>query len=149
MPGNVRFDWHARVSAVEREYAVVRAAADRLAEAVATARVLLHPYRPSHLRDAIDNLDGTYLVRLFAVFEAALRSYWMVEVRESRPPAEVLVDRVADRVHIPRSEVDDVHAVRLRRNGIVHEDAGPASEVTLNEARGGLQTFLKRLPDRW
>ena len=149
MPGNTRFEWHARVSAVEREYRLIGRAADFLMEAVGRGEVRLDPHRPRDLRDAADNLEASYLVRLYAVFEAALRSYWTAEVRETRPPAEVLIDQVAKRAGVPPREAEDVHAVRLSRNALVHDDAEPATEIEFATARMRLQAYLKRLPDEW
>ena len=150
MPGNVRFDWHRRVKDVDHEYLVARLATDSLAEQVARADVrLTHPLRPRDLRNAADNLQATYVVRLYAVFEAALRSYWTAEVRATRPLAEVLIDRLADRLSVPQSETDQVHEVREARNDVVHESGEWVMPLTLAEVRGRLQTFLKRLPEEW
>jgi hypothetical protein len=73
---STRFDWHERIRAVENEYRSVRVALDRLILAEATEQGLL-PARttPASLGVASANLEGTYLVRLFAEFESALRSY--------------------------------------------------------------------------
>ncbi len=52
-------------------------AVDRLKDqVVATPELLKKEERTrAYLRDTDRNLEGTYLVRLFAAFEAALRSY--------------------------------------------------------------------------
>ena len=68
-----RFDWHERVKAVENEYKSVRIAVDRLKSAVALdPTVLGADPKPANLGVADRNLEGTYLVRLFAEFESAL-----------------------------------------------------------------------------
>jgi hypothetical protein len=72
---SLRFDWHERVRAVENEYKSVRIAVDRLKDAVALDPTVLKANpTPANLSVADRNLEGTYLVRLFAEFESALRS---------------------------------------------------------------------------
>ena len=72
-----RFDWHQHITEVWGEYKSARAAVDRLkAEVVAAPDLLKNdPVAREYLRDAHRNLEGTYIVRLFAAFESALRSY--------------------------------------------------------------------------
>ena len=70
---NRRFDWHEHIKDIEGEYRAARLAVDRLRDQVAVAPNLLG--RDTGIRDvreADENLEGTYLVRLFAAFEAAL-----------------------------------------------------------------------------
>ena len=67
----LRFDWHERVRAVENEYKSVRIAVDRLKATVAhDPTVLENDPTPANLTVAGWNLEGTYLVRLFAEFES-------------------------------------------------------------------------------
>ena len=62
-----RFDWQVRVRTVENEYKSVRIAVDRLKSAVANdPTVLGNDPKPANLGAADRNLEGTYLVRLFA-----------------------------------------------------------------------------------
>ena len=70
-----RFDWHEHIAEVWGEFRSARAAVDRLRAAVAATPDLLKNDRVAHeyLSRAHENLDGTYIVRLFAAFEAALR----------------------------------------------------------------------------
>jgi hypothetical protein len=72
-----RFDWHEHITEVRGESMSARAAVDRLKSAVDAAPDLLRDDREAriYLRKAHKNLEGTYIVRLFAAFEAALRSY--------------------------------------------------------------------------
>lgn len=73
---NRRFDWHEHIKDVEKEYKAVRLAVDRLAALLsATPDVIVDDEIRACLRSAYANLEGTYIVRLFAAFEAALRSY--------------------------------------------------------------------------
>ena len=70
---NRRFDWHEHIKDIEGEYRAARIAIDRLKNQVATIPDLLQKgdQTRAYLRDADRNLEGTYLVRLFAAFEAA------------------------------------------------------------------------------
>ena len=95
-----RFDWHERVKAVENEYKSVRIAVDRLKSAVALdPTVLGADPKPANLGVADRNLEGTYLVRLFAEFESALRSY--DRARHDDPTrktdASILIDMIGGR----------------------------------------------------
>jgi hypothetical protein len=71
---NRRFDWHEHIKDVEGEY---RVAVERLKAAVAATPDILKKDDDTRacLGDTDSNLEGTYLVRIFAAFEAALRSY--------------------------------------------------------------------------
>jgi hypothetical protein len=71
----LRFDWHQHITEVWGVYRSVRAAVDLLKAAVAATPDLLRkdPEAREYLHDAHNNLRGTYIVRLFATFEAAGR----------------------------------------------------------------------------
>lgn len=77
MPSNARREWHERVQAVEREFEAAALAVEAIrAEVQAGRRQLPHPLERNHLSATANHLPGTYLIRVVAVFEAALRSYW-------------------------------------------------------------------------
>ena len=71
-----RFDWHEHIKDVEDEYRAARFALNELSTALEQQSGLLRKggLVRAHLRKAHANLEGTYLVRLFASFEAALRN---------------------------------------------------------------------------
>ena len=85
-------------SEVWGEYRSARAAVDRLRAAVVATPDLLKNDRvaPEYLSQADKNLEGTYIVRLFAAFEAALRSYDRAKhndpARETK--AAVMIDKI-------------------------------------------------------
>ena len=72
-----RSDWHEHIVEVWGEYKSTRAAVDRLRAAIVSTPDLLRNDRVAreYLSQADKNLEGTYIVRLFAAFEAALRSF--------------------------------------------------------------------------
>ncbi len=73
----LRSDWHEHIVEVWGEYKSTRPAVDRLRAAIVSTPDLLRNYRVAreYLSPADKNLEGTCIVRLFAAFEAALRSF--------------------------------------------------------------------------
>lgn len=144
------FDWGTRLKDVEREYNTARLAMDRLNQhAKDNPGVLTGDLRYKDIGMASERLDGTYVVRLFAEFETALRHFMrQFQYREPRN-AEALVNRVKDRGGISDDHVRNVHAVREYRNMLVHDRATPASEVSIRNATSYLGTFLAWLQRFW
>lgn len=102
------------------------------------------------LKAAADSLEATYIVRLFAEFEAGLRSYWSI-VRPTSPPVSALIDAVAARAlsRIIADPSGDVHEVREYRNSLVHEGDDAVKAVSLEESHRRLKLYLSRLPWDW
>lgn len=154
MPYN-RFDWHEHIKDVENEYRAARIAIDQLGAALTSQSGLLkkHGVAQAHFRKADANLEGTYLVRLFASFEAALRSYDQADHNdpERRENAAVLIDTIGGRHGQGIS--DDVrkgaHAVRRVRNFWAHESGVNPGPMTIADARRRLQKYLSWLPEEW
>jgi hypothetical protein len=145
-----RFDWHERIKAVEREFWSVRIAVDRLSEATARdPSVLGLGPTPRDLEAADANLEGTYLLRMFAEFETGIRSYWRIFRPRSRTPVETLLDRVGDRCRIPADVVQQAQRVRECRNKLVHDRDQEVEAVTISKARSCLSTYFARLPNAW
>lgn len=150
---NHRFNWHEHIKSVEREYHVVRLAMDRLIEQAQSTPDQFSKDQVRNLREANARLEGTYLVRLFAAFEAALRSYDRARYNDPNrtQPASILIDEIGGR-HCRRisHEVREVvHEVRRLRNFWAHEGDALPQPMTLGEARGRLQKYLSRLPNEW
>ena len=104
--------------------------------------------------DAFDaNLDSTYIVRLYAEFEAGLRDYWAnCRHRATRPPMVQLLRSVADQ-RISIDHLEDADAVREYRNFLVHDESDePPSDMrafTVAEAKSHLCYFFGRLDADW
>ena len=148
MPRTVRGSWHERLRAVEREWVAAGLAVAAFARELAAGRVALpHPLTAKDVAALAGNLSATYLIRLFAEFEAGLRSYWDTLGRDTQPPATDLLNGVAARQRVPDNVLAAAHAVREARNRLVHQST--ASALTLADARQRLQQFLSRLPDDW
>ena len=147
------FDRISRLKAVEREYLVVKQAVDRLRNSVIhEGDTLTNGTSPKDLIAAVDRLEATYLIRLWAEFETAVRSYY--ESSTNNPIATIratdLINSVAGRRKgrsIDRPISDPVHRVREYRNSLVHDrnDQPPPVDVTV--ARRHLNNFLGRLID--
>jgi hypothetical protein len=150
-----RFDWHEHIKDVEDEYRAARFALNELSAALERQSGLLKKggLVRAHLRKAHANLEGTYLVRLFASFEAALRSYDRVRHNdpERHENASVLIDTIGGRRGQGISDADraGAHAVRRVRNYWAHEDDASTESMTIAAARGRLQKYLSWLPEQW
>jgi len=144
-----RFDWHERIKAIEREYWSVREAVDRLSADVAHDPNALGQGRsPRDLRSAGENLEGTYLVRMFAEFETGIRSFWRT-IKPRRTQTEILLDQVGDKCKVPADVIGLIHSTRKYRNSLLHEREDGVEAVTISSARRCLQHYLSRLPDEW
>ncbi len=105
-------------------------------------------FRVRDIRACHDDLERTYLVRMFAIFEVTLREFWdRAARRRSHPSVNRLMDRVALRCNVAIDHLERAHSVRGFRNTLIH---GGASEfVTLADARSYLCGFLSNLPREW
>lgn len=104
--------------------------------------------RPSHIRNCGNNLEITYVIRLFAEFEATLRSYWAAlrpSPRPRRTPAETVIDRIAAHEQMPPPVLRNAQVVREYRNSIVH-DRLRTPRLTLYDCSSHLCRFLSHLP---
>jgi len=150
-----RFDWHQHVTEVWGEYWSARAAVDWLKVAVKKTPDILkeNPVARDYLRDAHENLEGTYIVRLFAAFEAALRSYDRARHHDAdrRTDASTMIDEIGGKRGrgIEQRIRQRAHSVRIVRNYWAHESDEDPGPITVDEARRSLQIYLAELPDEW
>lgn len=106
------------------------------------------PFSLQDIRECHDDLEQTYLIRLFALFEVTVRDYWRKSRgRQSHPLVKTLLDRVASQCYMQYDVLSNAHIVREYRNFLVH--GGAATIVTLSESRGYLCTYLSFLPREW
>ena len=153
MPHN--HEWQDRIKRVEREYAAMRHAADRFRQvAVADPSILEGNLRQGEIITASNNLEGTYIIRLFAEFESGARQYWGTNW-DTAPKTVDLLNGLAARREIPDPQRGNAHLVREHRNGLVHEreekprEGKPNDGVTIAVARRYLCHFFSFLPLRW
>ncbi len=111
------------------------------------------PFTLKYLRRTHVNFEGTYIVRLFATFEAALRSYDRANhndpTRSTR--ASILIDTIGARRGrgIQAGIRQGVHQVRQVRNYWAHEADEIPGPMSIEEARRRLQYYLRELEDEW
>lgn len=147
MPHN--HQWQTRIKAVEREYVAMRQAADRFRQtALDDPTILRRNLRHGEIVVASNNLEGTYVIRLFAEFESGARQYWDANWR-SHPRTVDLLNGLAARCGIPDTQRDHAHVVRNYRNGLVHEREEETEMVPIAVARNYLCHFFSFLPPQW
>jgi hypothetical protein len=143
------------LKAVQNEFAAATFSVGRTLRAAQSDPSLLaasdHPLKPSHLRDCSAGLEITYILRLFAEFEAALRDYWAAARparKRRRIRMELLMERIAALQNMPADTLRSAHAVREYRNEIVH-DRRSVPLVRFDQCKSYLGHFLSFLPVRW
>ncbi len=148
---NETFAWLTRIREVEREYHSAQwATRYGLQAAQADPAVLaLLDLRVRDIRNAADRLQGTYIIRLFAQFEAALRAFIAAQAKRQPRWAEQLIDRVGNLGRIPPDMRGKAHTVREYRNSLVHVNAQAVEPLTMREATSRLCTFLDPLKKMW
>lgn len=150
MAANTRWDWHFRIRGVEREFVVARAAMTFYGESIDRDARLPPGVNGGNVRDTSRNLEGTYVVRLFAMFESGLRSYWRVaRSREELLATRVLIERIGGKHNIPLADRALVHEVREYRNDLTHRRDRSPKPVGISEALTRLQRYFARLPESW
>ena len=149
-----------RVKGAERECYVVAAAVNHYGKAVQASNAQLPSMpaktSPRDLVTAADNVESTYMIRMWAEFETALRSYrrHITGDPDDRIITSNLIDWTAGVKQgraISEDVRDDVHGVREYRNYLVHErdDLDPPAEVAIDVARTWLNILLHCLPIKW
>src|SRR5437660_525500 len=95
--------WIGKIKAVEREYLAVRFSVDRsLKQVRRDPSILTGDLRVREIERAAELLEDTYIMRLFAEFETALRVYFQ-KTKRRPPPSRTrdLLDGVAAMRGIP------------------------------------------------
>jgi hypothetical protein len=105
--------------------------------------------RPKDFLNFQSNLEATYLLRLFAEFESALRSVWSGIGKTTQPKTSDVLDGLAARRTVATSVLHEAHDVRAYRNSLVHEDATDAAPVSFGNSIRALLRFLSYMPPDW
>jgi len=145
------YEWISRIKAVEREYqAMVFAARHTLMAVRHDSTLLRGDIRTRDMEHASGRLEATYIIRLFAEFEAGLRTF-LRRSRSRQPPSRTrdLTESVAARCRIPDEQREKVHAVREYRNSLLHERAGDIAPIPIADARSHLCSFFSFLARYW
>jgi hypothetical protein len=101
-----------------------------------------------------DKLEATYIIRMYAEFEAGLRDYWKNHLgQNTRPPMIQLVRHAIPNQYFTQDCIDNADDVRVYRNFLVHdiEEDPPADVVvfSVEQAKTHLCTYFGRLDPRW
>jgi hypothetical protein len=148
-----RRDWRIeQIRAIERELKVLHVASAILQKQLLADPSLLQQngLEKRDYASALENLDATYLIRLFAEFETGLREAWKRACKKDTHPRMMdLLQAFAARYSIPEDWHARVDDVRKFRNTLVHEQDEEVSPIPIHKARGYLCRFFSRLPPDW
>jgi hypothetical protein len=141
-----------RIRAVEREYRASKTAVGLLAREMQQNPALGRPdgWGTRDARQVQENLEPTFIIRLYAEFEAGLREAWEHHFKQAtHPPMRDLLLAIATR-RAAADCLDDARAVQEYRNNLVHEgDPRAAKPMSFEKAQRYLAVFLSRLPPHW
>jgi hypothetical protein len=110
--------------------------------------ILRENLRHREIATASRNLEGTYVMRLFAEFETRAREYWDVTWGTEVKTVDLL-NGLAARRGIPELDGDNAHLVRDYRNSLVHEREDRPDPIPVELVRKYLCTFFSFLPAQW
>lgn len=145
-----------RITAVLQEYLAARTASDLL--------IVQTTANPNYGRDHgwepragvafTENLETTYLIRIYAEFEPTLRDYWLTyRGQTTRPRMHQLVNQAIPDQSFSQDVIDSADDVREYRNFLVHDtDDEPEEDVvifTVQQAKSHLCTYISRLDPSW
>ena len=140
-----------QIKGIERESYVIVAAVSYYKLRASADKIKLPPKTsPRDLVAAVDHVEATYLIRMWAAFEMGLRSYHLVRTGHDNIQAINLVDWTAGVKQgraISENIREDVHKVRNYRNFLVH--GNPAAPVNIEDGRRHLNTLMQCLPNLW
>ena len=104
--------------------------------------------------DFAHNLVATYIIRIYAEFEAGLRDYWQNHLGQpSHPPMYQLVRHLIPNQRFSQDCVDNADDVRVYRNFLVHDflEEVPSDMLTFTvfDAKKHLCEYFERLDATW
>ena len=152
------YNWQVRVRASLRKYQAVRIGLD-LFGGVSPEEI----HELTEARDwdelaaaeiyaAENNLDATYIIRVYSVFERAVHSFWRERSgdEERTVDGDALLDEVGAAQLMDEDVIQFAQEVRIHRNNLVHGRIDEhAAGMTLENANRDLLTYLARLPATW
>jgi hypothetical protein len=139
-----------RLKAVEREFRVASDAIQLLRVAVDGRVPLPGGTSPRDLDAVRQQLEATFLIRLWAEFETAVRSYYQSYQSLTTNPQIRAIDLVNTVAANPKGRSlslaarAKIHEVREYRNSLVHDRDDPVPPVTLSDARRRLNRRKQR-----
>ena len=131
-----------RIEAVQQEYLAAKTAAGLLiAETKPNPSYGYSKGWEPRAGDAfVNNLEATYIIRIYAEFETGLRDYWLTyRKRDTRPKMYQLLNVAIPTQHFPQDCIDRADDVREYRNFLVHDtEEGRVEDIetfTVGEAK--------------
>jgi hypothetical protein len=141
-----------RILAVQREYKASKTAVHLLGREMQRNPALGQPdgWGTRDAKQVQENLEPTFIIRLYAEFEAGLREAWEHHFqKKTHPPMRDLLSSIASQ-RSAADYLDDARAVQDYRNNLVHEgDPRKMRPIPFEKARRSLAIFLSRLPLNW
>jgi hypothetical protein len=158
MPHNSRSRWRDRIRSVRLEYSAIKVSLAWLLTAdpaeihdVAEDNEEDDPH-PGAVTEAYNNLAATYFIRMFSMFEIAIKSYWksLPGNAGGQPDAIVAINDVGVDLTISNDTIDQAQRIRELRNDLIHEWNRPqVVTVDLPGEMNHLIEFLDYLPSTW
>ncbi len=103
----------------------------------------------TELRRCAKTLETTFVLRLFAEFEAVLRDYWEHGAgRNTEPDMRPLMDSIAQRRRMSSDHLAEAHDLRNYRNLLIHEDAR-AAKFDFPQSLRAVGRYMSWLPLKW
>ncbi len=144
-----------RIKAVHQEYLAATSAADLLViETTADPSFgLMRGWKQRSGTAFVANLEATYIIRIYAEFEAALREYWSTYLnRITNPKMSQLLKRAIPTQHYPNDVILGADGVREYRNALVHDvgdEWDETSPVTMEDAKSRLCAYIACFDPNW
>jgi len=148
-----RYQCYARLDRVLTEYYAATFSTAHVLDRLSRGETGILPrpasFSPRDIRTCSQNLEITYLLRLFGAFEGILRDYWAAQRKKvTRVMAETLVACAGAKTGASQTTIDEVQEVREQRNLIVHHDHALLS-ISIEECNSRLSTFVSYMPKDW
>lgn len=145
-----------RINAVHQEYLAAQTAANLLGDEMQQdpGYGRSHGWAPKAGDDYLDNLEATYIIRLYAEFEAGLRDYWLTfRKKDSHPKMFQLLNESIPTQQFPQDVVDRADEVREYRNFLVHDiEDEPGEDIvtfSVQAAKKHLCAYTAHLDPAW
>ncbi len=143
-----------RIEAVLHDYFAAETAAGLLSIAMKADPSFgrRHGWHQRAGRDFVTNLEETYIIRLYAEFEAGLRDYWSTyRRRPTHPGMEQLLNSAIPTQSFSQDTIDRAEDVRVYRNTLVHDRDKVSDEdaITVHEAKKSICSYLACLDPKW
>jgi hypothetical protein len=102
----------------------------------------------------VANLEATYLIRIYAEFEAGLRDYWLTyRKKDTQPMMYQLLNQAIPTQHFTQDCIDRADEVREYRNFLVHDIEGEPNDdrksFTVRDAKKHLCAYIACLDVAW